>query len=219
MSSPVIRSLAVLTLLILPSALTAQEAATVTGRVTTEAGAPLAATTVSISGLGLGTMTRDDGTYSFTVPANRVTGQTVTVLARRVGYTPASASITLRGGTITQNFTLLQSPLRLQEVVVTGAGTTQMRERLGNVINSVDSTTIQRASEPQNVVAALAGKAPNVQIRTQSGEPGASSYVQIRGATSVLGTNQPLFVVDNQPIDNTTLSNEITTWPGSTGTV
>jgi TonB-linked SusC/RagA family outer membrane protein len=219
MSSPVLRCLAALTLVALPGALAAQEATTVTGRITNEAGAPLAATAVSISALGLGSMTRDDGTYSFVVPANRVTGQTVTVLARRVGYTPASASIVLRGGTITQNFTLVQSPLRLQEVVVTGAGTTQLRERLGNVINSVDSGAIRRASEPQNVVAALAGKAPNVEIRTQSGEPGSSASIKIRGATSVLGTNQPLFVVDNQPIDNTTVSNEITTWPGSSGTV
>src|SRR3712207_9484418 len=70
------------------------------------------------SGLGLGTMTREDGTYSFVVPANRVTGQTVTLLARRVGYTPASASITFRAGTITHNFTLTQSPLRLQEVEI-----------------------------------------------------------------------------------------------------
>jgi TonB-linked SusC/RagA family outer membrane protein len=202
-----------------PGALAAQEATTVIGRVTTETGAPLAATTVSISGLGLGSMTRDDGTYSFVVPADRVAGQTVALLARRVGYTPGSASITLRGGTITQNFTLTQSPLRLQEVVVTGAGTTQTRERLGNVVNSVDSGMIRRAAEPQNVVAALAGKAPNVDVRVQSGEPGASASIKIRGATSILTTNQPLFVIDNQPIDNTTISNEITTFPGSSGTV
>jgi TonB-linked SusC/RagA family outer membrane protein len=219
MSLPAFRRLAALTLVTLPGTLAAQEAATVTGRVTNETGTPLGATAVSIGGLGLGSMTRDDGTYSFVVPANRVTGQPVTLLARRVGYTPGSAAITLRPGTNTQNFTLTQSPLRLQEVVVTGAGTSQVRERLGNVVNSVDSGMIRRASEPQNVVAALAGKAPNVDVRVQSGEPGASASIKIRGATSILGTNQPLFVVDNQPIDNTTMSNEITTFPGSSGTV
>ncbi|MFN2563806.1 MAG: SusC/RagA family TonB-linked outer membrane protein [Gemmatimonadaceae bacterium] len=219
MSSPVSRLLAVFTFALLPTALAAQEATSVSGRVTNETGAPLAAAAVSISGMGLGSMTREDGTYSFVVPANRVSGQTVTLLARRVGYTPSSAQVTLRGGAITQDFTLSQSPLRLQEVVVTGAGTSQTRERLGNVINSVDSAMIRRSAEPQNVVAALAAKAPNVEVRTQSGEPGSSAYIKIRGATSIVGTNQPLFVVDNQPIDNTTISNEITTFPGSSGTV
>jgi TonB-dependent receptor-like protein len=71
----------------------------------------------------------------------------------------------------------------------------------------------------RRVVAALAAEAPNVDVRVQSGEPGAGAYIKIRGATSIVGTNQPLFVVDNQPIDNTTLSNEITTFPGSSGTV
>ncbi|HEX6632209.1 MAG TPA: SusC/RagA family TonB-linked outer membrane protein, partial [Gemmatimonadaceae bacterium] len=144
--------------------------------------------------------------YTFTVPAARVSGQTVTVTARLVGYLPASAQITLRGGAITQDFTLSANPLRLGEVVVTGAGTQTTRERLGNVINTVDSTLLERASEPQNVVSALTAKAPNVEIRTQSGEPGASASIKIRGASSVVGTNQPLFVVDGQPIDNSTVS-------------
>jgi TonB-linked SusC/RagA family outer membrane protein len=219
MSSPIIRHLAALALVVLPGTIAAQEATTVTGRVTNETGAPLVGASVSLSGVGLGAMTREDGSYSFVVPANRASGQTATLMARRVGYTPSSVQIALRGGTVTQNFTLTQSPLRLQEVVVTGAGTTQMRERLGNVINSVDSATIRRAAEPQNIVAALAAKAPNVEVRTQSGEPGSSASIKIRGATSVVGTNQPLFVIDNQPIDNTTISNEITTFPGSSGTV
>ncbi|HKO15557.1 MAG TPA: SusC/RagA family TonB-linked outer membrane protein, partial [Gemmatimonadaceae bacterium] len=161
----------------------------------------------------------DDGTYSFVVPAARLTGQTVTLSVRRVGFTPASASIVLRAGSITENFQLTQSALRLSEVVVTGAGTSQTRERLGNVINTVDSALLQRAAEPQNVVSALAAKAPNVIVRTQSGEPGASAYIQIRGASSVIGTNQPLFVVDNVPIDNSTISDQTTPWPGTAGTV
>ena len=92
---------------------------------------------------------------------------------------------------------MTQSALRLGEVVVTGAGTSQMRERLGSVINTVDSSLLARAATPQNVVSALAAKAPNVVVRTQAGDPGSSAFVIIRGATSVTGTNQPLFVVDN----------------------
>jgi TonB-linked SusC/RagA family outer membrane protein len=92
----------------------------------------------------------------------------------------------------------------LGEVVITGAGTSTTREKLATTINTVDSSVIKRATQPQNVVSALAGTAPNVEIRTQSGDPGASASIRIRGASSVTGTNQPLFVVDGQPIDNNT---------------
>jgi TonB-linked SusC/RagA family outer membrane protein len=192
--------------LAVPAMLQAQTATTITGRVTGEAGQPLVAASVFIPGLNFGTTTRPDGTYSFTVPANRSTGQTASLTARIVGYRSQTVPITLRGGEVTQNFTLATAPAQLSAVVVTGAGTVSTRERLGTTINSVDSTTIQRAVQPQNVVSALAGTAPNVQVRTSSGEPGASAFIQIRGATSVIGTNQPLFVVDGQPIDNTTVS-------------
>ncbi len=190
----------------MPAFALAQEAATITGRVTSSTGGPVSAASVFIQDLGVGAQTNTEGAYSFTVPAARVQGQAVTLTARAVGYTQATAQVTLRGGTITQDFTLAVNPLRLGEIVVTGAGTQTTRERLGNVINSVDSSLIQRAAEPQNVVSALTAKAPNVVVQTQSGEPGASASIKIRGATSVLGTNQPLFVVDGQPIDNSTTS-------------
>ena len=183
----------------------AQQAATVRGVVRSDQGGVLTGASVAIPSLGVGATTRADGSYQFTIPAARVSGQTVRIIARFVGYSPDSATINL-SGPVTQDFTLRVNPLRLGEVVVTGAGTETTRERLGNVINTVDSTLLQRAGEPQNVVSGLAGKIPNVDIRTQSGEPGSSASIKIRGATSVLGTNQPLFVVDGQPIDNTTIA-------------
>jgi TonB-linked SusC/RagA family outer membrane protein len=192
-------------LVALPARLVAQ-GATVTGHVTAEGGAPLNGVTVSITGMGLGTITREDGVYSFTVPANRVTGQLVTLNARRVGYIPQNAQITLTPGVITHDFVMVATALQLDQVIVTGAGTSQVRERIGSTINTVDSTTLTRAAQPQNVISSLAATAPNVRVNTQSGEPGASAFVLIRGATSVTGTNQPLIVVDNQPIDNSTIS-------------
>ncbi|MGZ8379275.1 MAG: TonB-dependent receptor plug domain-containing protein [Gemmatirosa sp.] len=189
-----------------PLALAAQQAATITGRVLAEGDRPLAAASVFIPTMNLGTTTSATGTYTFTVPASRVTGQTVGLTARLVGFRAQTVQVVLRPGTITQDFTLVSAPATLSAVVVTGAGTVSTRERLGNVINSVDSSVLQRATQPQNVVSALSGTAPNVIVRTSSGEPGASASIQIRGATSVTGTNQPLFVVDGQPIDNTTIS-------------
>lgn len=197
--------LTLIALVVLPVRLVSQ-AATITGQVTGEGGAPLAGVTVSVIGMGLGSMTGPDGHYSFTVPASRVAGQTVTLQARRVGYRPGTIQIALNAGTITQNFTMTTTPLQLEQVIVTGAGTSQVRSRIGSTINTVDTAQITRAAQPQNLITSLSATTPNVRVNTQSGEPGASAFVLIRGATSVTGTNQPLIVVDNQPIDNSTIS-------------
>ncbi|MDQ2766579.1 MAG: TonB-dependent receptor plug domain-containing protein, partial [Gemmatimonadota bacterium] len=177
----------------------------ISGRVTSQAGAPLASASVLVEGMGVGTITRDDGRYSFIVPAARAHGQQAQLTAKLIGYKAKSATIAL-AGTVNQDFVLESNPLQLGVVIVTGAGTTSAVEKLGNVINSVDSSSIQRSNESQNVVSALAGQAPNVVVNTQGGDPGSSAFILIRGAKSLQGTNQPLFVVDGSPVDNTTES-------------
>jgi len=185
----------------------AQTGATISGTVTSEAGVPLPSVNVLLPGLNYGTQTDDAGHYSFTVPASRANGQTANLVARVIGYTARTVPVTLAAGqNIAQDFVLVVNPLRLGDVLVTGAGTTSTRERLGSVINSVDSGLIRRSNNPQNLVSALAATAPNVEVRTQSGDPGASASIKIRGNASLTGTNQPLFVVDGQPIDNQTIS-------------
>ncbi len=67
----------------------------------------------------------------------------------------------------------------------------------------VDSSTIVNSNET-NVVNALAAKAPGVTVTSQSGSPGSSSSIRIRGLNTIQGTGQPLFVVDGTPIDNST---------------
>jgi TonB-linked SusC/RagA family outer membrane protein len=169
---------------------------------------------VALVGLGLGAMTTEDGKYSFTVPAARASGQTATLEARRLGFRPSQAQVTLTPGTtITHDFTLTANPLQLGEVVVTGAGTATQAERIGTVRTPVDSGAIERSNEP-NVVNALAAKAPGVVVTSQSGSPGASASIRIRGLNTIQGTGQPLFVVDGTPIDNSTLATTANT--GST---
>src|SRR3954470_898987 len=187
----------------------AQAGTTITGTVTNEQGAALPGATVMIQGTTIGAHTDDAGRYTIVVPGDRANGQSVTLVARVIGYAARTIPVVLTaGGSITQNFALVVNPLNLDVVVVTGAGTSTTRARLTTTINTVDSSSINRAANPQNVVSALAGQAPNVEVRTQSGEPGASASIKIRGASSLSGTNQPLFVVDGQPIDNQTISTQ-----------
>ncbi|MGQ0560281.1 MAG: SusC/RagA family TonB-linked outer membrane protein, partial [Gemmatimonadota bacterium] len=183
----------------------AQEPTTISGRVTTGAGAPVVSAAVVIQELNIGAFTNADGRYAISVPAARAQGQTVTLAASSFGHKAHSERVVLRPGVLVQDFSLAPDPLLLEQIVVTGAGTQTVRAKLGNVINSVRSEEIVKSSEV-NVVQALAGKAPNVEVYQGSGEPGASSFVRIRGVKTSQGSAQPLIVVDGVPLDNSTNS-------------
>ena len=187
------------------ASLAAQEPVTLSGRVTA-GGVPIGSAEVIVPSLGLGASTRDDGRYAIVIPGARATpGQTLSVVARRLGYKPSTVQVTLRAGIVEQDFTLAPNPLQLGEIVVTGAGTSTESQKLGSVRNTVDAAAVQRSNE-SNVVQALAGKAPNVEVTQQSGDPGASSYIRIRGTRTLSGNGQPLFVVDGVPLDNSSFS-------------
>jgi TonB-linked SusC/RagA family outer membrane protein len=195
----------VLALAVAPSRAVAQ--ATVAGTITDASGAPVQGAQVRIENLGVQTVSGSDGRYSLLVPASRVAGGAWVVTVRRIGFRVQTAPVTMTpGGTVTQNFTMTSDPFQLEEVVVTGQGLAQTREKLAASINTVDAQDIQ-ASKELTIVSALAGKAPNVDITKTSGEPGAGTFIQIRGAKT-LGNTQPLFVVDGQPIDNSSTSIE-----------
>jgi TonB-linked SusC/RagA family outer membrane protein len=180
----------------------AQGGPTITGRVLTEAGAPLPSASVSIPSLGIGAYTNDAGVYRFTVPAARATGQSATVMARRVGYTPKSTSITLSGsGTITQDFTLTAASTQLTGVVISALGVAKPKSELGTAQQQLSSEELNTTHD-QNVVNQLAGKVSGVNI-SGSGTQGGSTKITIRGANSITGNNDPLFIVDGQPIANT----------------
>lgn len=193
---------ALLAVALAPAAGLAQQPATVTGRVVSEGGAPVANASVFIQSLNVGTLTRENGTYTLIVPASRVRAGAIEVTAQSIGYRSQTASINLQqGGTVTQNFQLGTDVLELEGIVATGQGTTTTREKTVSTINTVRAEEITQARET-NIVSALAGKAPNVNVTSASGDPGAGAYIQIRGAASISGSTQPLFVVDGTPIDN-----------------
>ncbi|HST62538.1 MAG TPA: SusC/RagA family TonB-linked outer membrane protein [Longimicrobium sp.] len=194
---------AVAAALVWTSTAAAQEAAQITGRVTSGTGAPEAAVLVRITALNVGATTRDDGTYTLVVPASRFRpGQSVTLTASRVGLATLARTVTLApGATLTQNFQLGSDVLLLDEVVATGQGTTTTRERVVTAISTVRAEDITRSHEP-NITTALAAKAPGVNVTSSSGDPGAGTDIRVRDAASIFSGTQPLFVVDGTPISN-----------------
>ena len=182
-----------------PTVLAAQQATVVSGIVTGDAGQPLPAVQVSIPALGAGAITRDDGRYTFTVPAARATG-TATVVARRIGLQQKSTPVTLGQGPLTLNFTLSPSVSQLEGLVVTALGQTREKSTLGTAQQQLSNAELT-TTKAQNVMQQIQGKVSGVQI-TGSGTQGGSTNVIIRGQNSISGNNQPLFVVDGIPVSN-----------------
>ncbi len=193
---------AVLLALLAVAPASAQEPAVIQGRVTGPAGEGLNSAQVSIAAYNVGTITGTNGEYVLTVPAARLREGDVELQARLLGYRAQTATVTLRpGARVQQDFVLELDPIRLEEIVATGQGTQQLRRRLGSTVSTVSAEEVV-GSQESNVVAGLAGKAPNVEVTSQSGEPAAGAYIRIRGANTLTGSNQPLFVVDGTPISN-----------------
>ena len=179
-----------------------QEAIQVKGVVTDEEGRPLAAANVVIQELGVGAATDVEGNYSFSVPASKITVADATLRVSYMGYQSQEVAINLEGKTVVErSFELAVDVLKMDEIVVTGFGPGIEKEKLGVTIAKVKGDAIV-GSDEGNVVSALHGKIANVEVTSSSGEPGASSYIRIRGANSITGGTQPLFVVDGSPVSN-----------------
>jgi len=199
------RVLSFLALVVLacPAIAIAQGTGTIRGRITDAAsGAPLAGVQIRVEGTSVGTQTGPDGTYTITgAPSG-----SHFVSARRVGYSPNRAAITVpQAGETTQNFALAVVPTTLNEVVVTALGQTTAQRSLGTAQQTVKGTEIA-ATQRENFVNAIQGRVAGVQVVSSSGVPGASSSIVIRGISSISGSNQPLMIIDGLPLDNTTLN-------------
>jgi TonB-dependent SusC/RagA subfamily outer membrane receptor len=193
-----VRGLAAVTLLLLASAGTAlaQGGALITGRVTNEQGAPLANANITLPALNLGTYTSPSGTYSLTVPASRVTGQTTTLSARFIGFARENRQVVIRTGNQTQDFSLKADPFRLNEVVVTGVANATSAAVIPFSVAKVTEEQLKEvpASSP---IAALAGKVSGAKIALGTGNPGAEPTIRLRGSTNLgIGTSAPLVIVD-----------------------
>jgi TonB-linked SusC/RagA family outer membrane protein len=177
------------------------QSATISGRVTTEAGAGIPAASVSIGGSTLGALTTEQGQYSIVVPASRVTGAALVVTARRIGYTAKSVNVVPRvGETTTANFTLSTLPSGLEAVVITALGVERQKSQLGTAQQEI-STADLNATRSQNFVDQLSGKVAGMTV-TGSGTPGGSTKITIRGSNSINGDNTPLFIIDGVPVSN-----------------
>src|SRR5215203_3492061 len=172
------------------------------GRVQSDAGQPITGASVGISELGVGTPVNASGAYTFTIPAGRVSGQTVVVRARAIGFKPRSQSVKLeQGATLTADFTMERDVTQLEAVVTTGVATATEQLKVPFTVTRVDTTTMPVVGS--SAVSQLQGKVPGALVVSASGRPGGSPSVVLRGPGSLNATGRsqgPLYLIDGVPL-------------------
>ena len=175
--------------------------AVITGRVVSDQGQPLGGANVLVPELNMSVGTNQAGAYTITVPAARVTGQSVTVRARAIGFRPSTSPITLSAGTQTVNFNLTKDLTELSAVVVTGVTKATEQIKLPFTVAKLD--TAQMPVAGTNPIAQLQGKIPGATIVSESGRPGTAPSIVLRGPVSLNATGrsqEPLYLLDGVPL-------------------
>lgn len=172
----------------------------VSGRVTDEQGETLVGASVLLKGTSVGTTTDVAGNYSIEIPdANG------TLVFSYIGYTTQEVVVNNRQ---VINISLAPDVQALQEVQIVGYGT-QAKAEVTSAIASVSAEEI-KDMPLVGLDQALQGRAAGVQVTNNSGAPGGGVSIRIRGSSSLGAGNEPLYVVDGVPINNTQTFNQQT---------
>ncbi|UMB53973.1 SusC/RagA family TonB-linked outer membrane protein [Lutibacter sp. A64] len=168
---------------------------TVTGVVKSNAdNLPLPGVSVLIKGTNMGGTTDFDGKYEIKASEGAV------LVFSYVGF--ATQEIEVTSSTINVSLNAGES---LDEIVITALGIKKERKSLGYAVQAVQAEALLEGNQT-SMVNGLQGKVSGVTVVNSGGAPGASAIIMIRGGSSITGNNQPLFIVDGLPIDNSTSS-------------
>jgi TonB-linked SusC/RagA family outer membrane protein len=167
---------------------------TVSGKITGDMGEPLPGVTVKIKNTSTGVASNNNGEYKITVPDG------TTLVFSFVGY--ESQEVEVNGRSII-NVMLKSQNTGLNEIIVVGYGTQKQKDLTG-AVSFVTSGNFNKGPQltPQQL---LQGKAAGVNISQNSGKPGGSNTIRIRGGQSITQSNEPLYVIDGVPIAVTNL--------------
>ena len=163
----------------------------VTGTVE-DADGPLVGASVLVKGTTRGTITDMDGMYAIEAePGDELEFS-------YMGYSAQTIKVT--GNTV--NVTMAEDTEVLSEVVVTALGIKRDRKALGYEVGEVNGEDLTKAKET-NVANSLAGRVAGLVVQGTAGGSSGSTRVMLRGTTEMTGNNQPLYVIDGVPMDNT----------------
>lgn len=161
-------------------------------------GEPVVGAAVKVVGTNIGTITDFNGKFSITLPAGGAKKQ---LSVSYVGL--ETKTVQAVNG---MKIVMKQGAHSLDEVVVTAMGIKRSAKALGYSATAVSGKQIAE-QRTNDVMSSLAGKVAGVQISSTSSDPGSSNAVIIRGVSSLSGNNQPLYVIDGVPLNNSTVNN------------
>jgi TonB-linked SusC/RagA family outer membrane protein len=188
-----------LTLLLCVNAFAQNARYTIKGHVTDPEKQPLPGTTVAIVGTTLGTTTDADGDFTLTVTLKP---GPVTIAFSAIGYETLRKPITLGNAEqVTADAELAAATTNLDEVVVTGSTLSAPKRELGNAISTIKGSDLQQSGSA-NLINSLQGKVPGAQITQNSGDPAGGISIRLRGIKSLVGSSDPLYVVDGVIVSN-----------------
>src|SRR5882762_7561255 len=163
------------------------------GKVLDETGSPIAGATVRFKNSKGGTLTQDDGTFAI---SNTPTGKG-TLIISALGFAEKEIDV---AGLSQVTVSLVKTNKNLDEVVVTAYGIRRAKNTLPYAAQTISGDDANKV-RVSNIAQGLSGKVSGLEIR-QNNSIGGSVNVVIRGAKSLTGSNQALFVVDGVPFDN-----------------
>jgi TonB-dependent starch-binding outer membrane protein SusC len=164
---------------------------------------------VSVQGGTQVVQANESGQYRLTIPAARAT-----IAVRGLGY--RQVTLVVDPGRDTLDVAMQKEAIRLTEVVVTGAATTQERRNVSTAVSTVTAEEVARVPAV-SLDNALQGKVVGATINMNSGAPGGGGQIQIRGVTSILGNGEPLYVIDGVIISNAAFSTGINAMQRASG--
>src|SRR5690242_1040939 len=154
-----------------------------------DTGEPLVGAQITIKGNPtVGTLARDDGNFSLTLPA-----LDVVLIVKRLGY--PQKEVPVAGGMTSVTIVMRKDVLKLDQIVVTGQASGIARRNLANSVATVDAEQLTKVPAV-SIEHALQGKIAGAQIQQNTGAPGGGNRIRLRGTSSILGNATPLYVVD-----------------------
>lgn len=153
---------------------------------------PVIGASVVEKGTSNGVVTDLNGKFSLNVKPG------ATLIISFVGYKQQE----VKAGNVPLNIVLEEDSKMLGEVVVTALGIKRERKALGYGVAEVQGEALTKAKET-NVINSMAGRVPGLVVTQTAGGASGSSRVILRGSTEMTGNNQPLYVIDGVPLDNT----------------
>lgn len=169
-----------------------QQTHTVTGIVTDATGPVIGASVIEKGNTTNGTITDLDGKFTLNVAPG------ATLVISYIGY----KTIEIEASKKPLNIVMAEDSKVLNEVVVTALGIKRERKALGYGVDEVKGESLTKAKET-NVINSMAGRVPGLVVSQTAGGPSGSTRVILRGSTEMTGNNQPLYVIDGVPLDNT----------------